>query len=314
MAASAHADTALRQVVCLIGGVSLADEAAQSRIAEFKAALTKLGWAEGRNMSIVIKSSEGDPEKRRQLAKELVALKPDVIVTSSTFETAAVARETKTIPAVFSTATDPVASGFVQSLARPGGNITGFSTNGPAMAGKWLQLLLEAAPGRHPIGVMFNPETAPGAGAWYMAELKAPASEAEVEIVPLPVTAPEEIEGAIARFATSSSPGLILIPDSFTVTHRARIIAAVNAHRIPAISPYRYFVTAGWLMSYGGALEEPGKQVAIYVDLILRGANVAELPVQTTRKFELAINARTADALQLTLPAALLARADQIIQ
>ena len=161
---------------------------------------------------------------------------------------------------------------------------------------------------------MFNPETAPGAGKRYMAELVAPASEAGVEVTAVPVTAPDEIDAAMARFAAAGAPGLILIPDSFTVRHRARIIAAANERRIPAISPYRYFVTAGGLMSYGGALEEPGKQVAIYVDLILRGADVAELPVQTTRKFDLAINARTADALQLTLPATLLARADQIVR
>jgi putative ABC transport system substrate-binding protein len=314
MAVGARAEPALRQVVALVGGVPLSDEAVSARVEELKQGLVKLGWIEGRNLHLVIRSTEGDPAARSRMAAELVAQRPDVITTSSTFETATVARETKTIPVIFSTVTDPVGSGFVQSLARPGGNITGFSSNGPAMAGKWLQLLLEAAPGRHPIGVMFNPETAPGAGKRYMAELVAPASEAGVEVTAVPVTAPDEIDAAMARFAAAGAPGLILIPDSFTVRHRARIIAAANERRIPAISPYRYFVTAGGLMSYGGALEEPGKQVAIYVDLILRGADVAELPVQTTRKFDLAINARTADALQLTLPATLLARADQIVR
>ena len=287
------------------------DDVQWTRLPILKQNLAKLGWVEGRNLRYEIRSSHGGPATRAAAAKELVALRPDVIVTSSTPDTAALVPMTRTIPIVFATAADPVGSGFVESLARPGRNVTGFTNSQAEMGGKWLQFLKEAYPQLNRVGVLFNPATVPRAGRYYLEPIEQVASMFEVTMTTLPLDDPGRIDGAIAGFAAEPHGGLILPPDSFTVANRVAIAQAVARHRVPTIYSLHYFIHAGGLMSYGAELEV---RDAYYLDLILRGAKPDDLPVQSPRKFELLINLKAAQELGLKLPLALLARADRIIE
>jgi putative tryptophan/tyrosine transport system substrate-binding protein len=284
--------------------------AVAERIARIKADLARLGWVEGRDIKYELRSTFGGPEARTRAINEMVALKPDVITTSSSLETAGVLAVTKTIPIVFATAADPVGSGFAESLARPGGNVTGFTNSDASMGAKWVQFLKEMDPRIKSIGILLNPKALPRDGRYFTEPILDAAPGLGVTAALVAVGDPAQIDAAIGRYAGEPA-GLVLPPDPFSVAHRERIVAAAARHRVPVIYPLRYFIDAGGLMSYGAELEV---RIGQYVDLILRGAKVADLPVQSPRKFELLINRKAADALGLKIPPALLARADQIIE
>jgi putative tryptophan/tyrosine transport system substrate-binding protein len=284
--------------------------AVAERIARIKSDLARLGWVEGRDIRYEVRSTFGGAEARARAINEVVALKPDVITTSSSLETAGLMAVTKTIPIVFATAADPVGSGFAESLARPGGNVTGFTNSDASMGGKWVQFLKEMDPRITRIGILFNPKALPRDGRYFTEPIVEAAPGLGAAATLVPVGDPTEIDAAIGRYAGEPA-GLVLPPDPFTVAHRERIVMAAARHRVPVIYPLRYFIDAGGLMSYGAELEVRSGQ---YIDLILRGAKVADLPVQSPRKFELLINRKATDALGLKIPAVLLARADQIIE
>lgn len=295
-------------------GLPLDHPVARARLDELYRLLAERGWVDGRNLRVNLRvwgTSEADLARA---AADIVRDKPDIIVVGSSAEAGAVLAETRQIPVLFGTASDPVGSGFVRSLERPDGNATGFSNNDPIMSEKWIELLGEIAPAASRIGVVFNPITTPAAGKTYLARLRAamPAGGATLET--LHVVEPSAIDAEIAGFAAKGAGGrLIFLPDSFTFRHAAVCTAAAARAALPAIYPFDTFTLQGGLMSYAGAREETGELIASYIDLILRGANVAELPVQFSRSFELVINERAATALGLTLPPSLRIRAQRIL-
>lgn len=308
----------IRCVAFLIS-VQMNDPPASSRLTALRSRLRDLGWVEGRNIRYEVRSSEGDPAARAALAKELIALKPDVLVSSSSPDTDILIKSTRTIPIVFTIAADPVASGFVQSLARPGGNATGFTNSHPSMGSKWLEILKELAPQIQRIGVLFNPTSAPRGGESYLEPLREVAPSFGVTLSPLAITKMETVEPTIAAFAAEPAGGLVIIPDSSTVGHRREIVAAAARYRVPAIYPYYYFVAAGGLISYGFSYDASSADksevivtMSEYIDLVLRGANPGEVPIRTPRNYELLINLKAAEALGLTVPRSLLARADRV--
>jgi putative ABC transport system substrate-binding protein len=284
-------------------------EAENSRSNALIQGMHQRGWVEGVNIRYEIRSSFGGPEKRAAAIKELLDLNPDVILTSSTVETAAMMAATKTIPIIFATANDPVGNGFVESLTRPGGNVTGFTSSTPEMGGKWLELLREAAPQIERVGALFNPKSTPRAGRFYLDSIQSEAAATGVAVTPVPVTEADAIDEAIRTHAAAPAGGMIALVDPFLVINRQAIIGAAAKYRVPMIYPFHYFIDAGGLMSYGASLEI---RSADYVDLILRGTKAGDLPVQSPRKYELLINRKVADALGLKLPPSLLARADEI--
>jgi putative ABC transport system substrate-binding protein len=282
---------------------------ATSRVASTLRELEKLGWVEGRNLKYEIRSSYGGPEARAVAVKELINLNPDLILTASTIETAAVLEATRTIPVIFATAIDPVGSGFVESLARPGRNATGYTNSDADMGGKWLQFLKEADPRITRVGVLFNPKTAAREGRYFLAPIEAAGASIGVTVAAVPVTDPAQVDAAVGAYAGDPPGGLIVQSDPYMVIQRQAIVDAAARHRVPTIYPFVYFMEAGGLMSYGAALEV---RAAEYINLILRGAKPAELPVQSPRKYELLINLKAAEALGLKLPLSLITRADQI--
>jgi putative ABC transport system substrate-binding protein len=302
-----------RRIGVLMGLVE-SDPEAQPRVMAFQQGLQELGWVDDRNLRIDYRWAGSDAERVRAGAKELVALQPDVIVGSSSVVVAALLRETRTIPIVFVTTADPVGDGFVDSLARPGRNATGFTSNLASIGGKWLELLRELAPGVMRSAVMFNPETAPGGGSYYLRPLEAAAASMAVKFAATPVRDPGQIESAIATVGGEPGGSLIVIPDTFTTVHRGVIMSAAARHRVPAVYPFRYFAREGGLMSYGADLTDLYRRTASYVDRILKGAKPAELPVQAPPKVELVINLRTARTLGLTVPRIMLARADEVVE
>jgi putative tryptophan/tyrosine transport system substrate-binding protein len=301
-----------RRIGVLDGGAET-DPASQQAFVALKQALAALGWNEGSNLHIDPRWSAGDINRTSSLAKELVALQPDVILTASTPTTAAIHRETQTIPIVFAAVADPVGSGFVESLSHPGGNITGFLNLEATLAEKWLELLKEIAPGTKRVGVMFNPQTAPFA-QYYLRPIENMARKFGVTTFRLPVRDDNDIENAREELARDRDSGLIAMNDSFVLVHRRLIIELAARHQIPTIYTDKINSMDGGLISYGVTLPDLFSRAAVYVDRILRGANPAELPVQGPTKFELVINLKTAKALGLTVPATLLARADEVIE
>jgi putative tryptophan/tyrosine transport system substrate-binding protein len=241
-------------------------------------------------------------------------LKCDAILSATTPVLAALLKQTRTIPIVFLSVSDPVGDGFVDSLARPGGNATGFINIESAMAGKWVELLKEIVPGLARAAIIFNPKTAAGGGSYFMGPFKAATSSLAVEPIALPVSDPAELENAVVTLSRESHVGLIIMPDSFTVNHRALIISMAARQRVPVVYPYRYMATEGGLMSYGIDLSDMYKRAAGYVDRILKGDKPADLPVQAPTKFELVINLKTARALGLDMPPTLLDGADEVIE
>ena len=282
--------------------------------AAFREGLQKLGWMEGRNIQLDTRwVSPDDAEARQRFAKELVALQPDLILSSVTPTTAALLQHTRTIPIVFATVSDPVGSGFVASLARPGGNVTGFQAMLGSLGGKWLELLKEIAPRVARVAMLFNPASAPYAES-FLNPFKAAAPSFAVEPIAASVGDTSELESVIAAQARAQNGGLIVMPDTFTDVHRAEIISLAARFGVPAIYPRRPFTELGGLLSYGIDQLDSYRRAAIYVDRILKGEKPSELPVQAPVKFELVINLKTAKALGLEVPWFLRQRADEVIE
>ena len=290
------------------------DADSQVRIRVFKQSLQQLGWTDGHNVRIDYRWASGDADDVRRLAKELVQLGPDVIIGQSTPPARALGEETRTIPIVFIQVTDPVRAGFVATMARPGGNVTGFSMYEPAMGAKWLEVLKEIAPSVVRAALLFNPETAPGRGAFFLSSIEGAAPSLAVKPIAIPIHDAAGIERTIAGFARESKGGLFVMPDTTTQFHRNLIIALAARHQLPAVYSQRTFVLNGGLISYGIDTVHQFHQAATYVDRILKGEKPADLPVQAPVKFELAINPKTAKELGLTIPATLLVRADEVIE
>jgi putative ABC transport system substrate-binding protein len=289
------------------------DPEARLRLAAFKEGLATLGWADGRNLKIDVRWSAGDAVRAATFAKELVALKPEVILSNTTPVTTAVQREAGTIPVVFTVVSDPVGSGFVKTLARPGGNITGFINLESSLVEKWLQLLKEIAPRVTRVAVMFNPDTAPYA-EYYLRPLNAAAPKLGVKAFAVTVRSEAEIQKAIAELGREPNGGLVALTDSFLTVHRKSIIELAARHKIPAIYWVGNMAEEGGLIAYGVDYIDLFRRAATYVDKILKGAKPAELPVEQPSKYELVINGRTARALGLTIPQSLLISAKKVIE
>jgi putative tryptophan/tyrosine transport system substrate-binding protein len=282
-----------------------------ARHAAFEDALRALGWAVGRNMRIDYRSAGGDANRLRKYAAELVALRPDVIFTSGSVTVAPLLQATRTIPIVFVQVVDPVGGGLVESMARPGGNATGFTLFEYSLSAKWLELLKEIAPHVTRVAVIRDPTRGPGIGQFAVIQSVGPSLGVELR----PINAPDraEIERAIEAFARSSNGGLI-VTSGGTGFRRDLIVPLAARHRLPAVYPYRYYVTDGGLISYGPNTIDQYRRAAGYVDRILKGEKPADMPVQASTKYELVINLKTAKALDLTVPPTLLARADEVIE
>jgi len=276
--------------------------------------LQKLGWTDGSNVQINVRWAAGDFERLSALAKELVSMAPDVLFSSSTPVAAALRRETSSIPIVFVQVSDPIGEGFVANLARPGGNMTGLTNFEPAMGGKWLSMLKEIAPRVRQVGLLFNPQTAPGGGLYHSRAIEDAAASFDVRPIAIPVRESAEIEPAIIAFARDPNGGLFVLSDTFNTVHRALIIGLAAQYRLPAMYAFREFVAEGGLISYGIDTIEPFRQAAAYVDRILKGQKPADLPVQAPTKYQLVINLKTAKALGLTVPQTLLVAADEVIE
>jgi len=289
------------------------DPVNRASVTAFLGALEHLGWVEGENIRIDYRFAAGDPTLFKTYAAELVALSPDAILASNTPAVAALRQQTRTIPIVFVRVSEPVGQGFVQSLARPGGNITGFSVYDAPLMGKWVQLLKEVAPSITRIAVIFNPVTAPYAPLLNRG-IEAAAPSLGMTATFAPVHDDPGIEDAIAAPAREPGGGLIALPDSFTTSHRDVIIAAASRHRLPLIGATDVFPRAGGLMSYGFDVVDQYVQAASYIDRILKGASPADLPVQQPTKYSLVINLKTAKALGLTVPPRMLDLADEVIE
>ena len=280
--------------------------------AAFEDALQSLGWTKGANLRIDYRLTEADREQMRTAAKEMVVLGPEIIQVQSTPFTDEVLRLTRTIPIVFVHVSDPVGSGFVASFARPGGNVTGFTDIEQSLGGKWLQLLKETVPSVTRAALLFNPETAPGHGSFFLGSFTAAAPVLGMTAAPAPVHSLPEIEAAIA--ALDPDGGLVVTPESFMGRYVGEIIAFAERYRVPTVYPYRDWNAQGGLLSYGTSSVDLYRNAATYVDRILRGAKPADLPVQQPTRFELVINLKTAQALGLTVPQSLLQRADEVIE
>jgi len=311
LAARAQQGNRVRRIGVLMPGDEN-DPIYKSRVSAFTQALADLGWADGRNLRIDLRWFGGDDTNRiRAFAQELVGLQPDIIMTQGTPPTAALQQETRTIPIVASLA-EPVASGIVPGLKEPGGNVTGFALYETTLAGKWLELLSEIAPGLKRAAIMFNPDTAPASA--YMPSFETAAQLLKVVPITAPVHDDGEIETAITALGREPGGGLVLMPDIFTNEHRAPIISAAARNNVPAVYPQSFFVRGGGLLSYGPDLVDSFRRAATYVDRILRGAKPAELPVQLPTKFEMVLNLKTAKALGLAVPPSILLRADEQIE
>jgi putative ABC transport system substrate-binding protein len=286
------------------------DPKQKRRLSAFAQALADFGWTDGRNVRMDLRWG-GDINRIRALAQELVGLQPDIIVTTATPTTAAVQRETRTIPVVFATVADPVASGLVPRLDRPGGNVTGFAVFEPSLGGKWLELLSEIAPGLKRAAIMFNPDTAPA--STYTPSFETAARSLKVEAITAPVRDEVEIETAIVAVGRDPGSGLVIMPDAFMVSHRAPIILAAARNNVPAVYNQSPFARDGGLLSYGIDTVDSYRRAASYVDRILRGEKPGDLPVQLPTKFEMVVNRKTANALGLAIPPSILLRADEVI-
>jgi putative ABC transport system substrate-binding protein len=311
LAARAQQGERMRRIGVLMS-VAADDPEAKNRIAAFLQSLQQLGWTDGRNLQIDTRWAAGNADDARKYAAELVALAPDVILATGGFGVGPLGQVTRTVPIVFVSVADPVGAGFVDSLARPGGNATGFSNFEFDISAKWLELLKEIAPAVMRAAVLRDAATAAGAGQFGAIQSAAPSFG--VEVSPVNMRDAPEIERAVTAFARSSNSGLIVTPSGLTIVHRDLIIKLVARLRLPAVYPYRFFVTSGGLVSYGPDTTDQYRRAAGYVDRILKGEKPADLPVQAPTKYELVINLKTAKALGLTVPDKLLATADEVIE
>jgi ABC-type uncharacterized transport system substrate-binding protein len=284
----------------------------QARLAAFLQGLQELGWVDGRNVRIDRRWGAIDPERSRTDAAEIIALGPDVILTAGEPAVAALQRATRTVPIVFAQVPDPVGAGFVDSLARPGGNITGFTVFEYGISGKWLELLKQIAPNVTRVAVLRDPSVASGTGQ--LGAIQGAAASFGVELRPVDVRDPGEIERALAAFARVANGGLIVTGSAVGVVHRDLIVTLAARHGLPAVYTQRFFVTGGGLISYGPDRVDQYRRAAQYVDRILKGEKPADLPVQAPTKYELVINLKTAKSLGIEVPPTLLARADEVIE
>jgi putative ABC transport system substrate-binding protein len=289
------------------------DPDAKLRVEGFAQTLAELGWVDGGNMRLDVRWA-ANVRDLQPLAKELVDLQPDVLISTSTAVTAAVAKEAKAIPIVFVNVSDPVGAGFVASVPRPGGNITGFIYQEASMAGKLVELLTEMAPGVERAGFMFNPETAPSVGTYYVPVFEAAAKSFKLAASITPVRSDGDIEKAISALSGKPAGGLIGAPDTFLQVHRAAILALTAQHKVPAVYCLPIMAADGGLLYYGPNLADQFRRAASYVDRILRGAKPAHLPVQRPFKFEMTVNLKTAKALGLAVPRSILALADKVVE
>ena len=312
LAARAQQSDGMRRIGVLIPE-SENDVDYKAYMAAFRQGLQQLGWMEGRNVQINYRWGAHDIEVTQRFAKELVAQQPDCILTSGTPATASILQQTRTIPIVFAQIADPVGSGFVASFARPGGNVTGFISNDPTMAGKWVELLKEIAPRVARVAFVFSPATTPYAEA-YLNPFKAAATSFGMEAITAPVHNISELDSVVAAQAREPNSGLIAMPDSFMNIHRVEVTSLAARYHLPAVYPYRYYTELGGLLSYGNDPRDLFRRAATYVDKILKGEKPSELPVQAPVKFELVINLKAAKALGLEVPAQLLGRADEVIE
>jgi len=301
-----------RRIGVLMSAYSQTDREGQARIGAFLDTFQRLGWFDGRNVQIQYRWDAGDADRIKASAAELVHSAPDVIVVVAGPALVELQRITSMIPIVFTQVFDAVGGGLVAGLARPGGNVTGFQNFEPAMGGKWLGVLKEAAPNLNRVAVLYGSDSAASVAAVHATEAVAPSLGFTVTAVD--VHDGGEIEGAVAKFADQPDGGLIVVPHPRTVANRASIIILAARHRLPAIYPFRYFATEGGLMSYGADQIDQWRGAAVYVDRILRGEKPGELPVQAPTKYELVVNLRTAKALGLNIPPAFPLRADEVIE
>jgi ABC-type uncharacterized transport system substrate-binding protein len=289
------------------------DPESQARRAAFQQGLQQLGWTDGRNVRIIARWGAGDADQLRRSAAELVAFAPDVILATSSPALAASQQATRAVPIVFTSVVDPVGGGFVDSLARPGGNVTGFALFEYGLSGKWPELLKQIEPGVTRAAVLRDAATLRTASG-QSAAIEAAAPSLGVELSPAVVRDAHEIERAVTTFAGESNGGLIVTGSPLAAIHRDLIVTLAARHRLPAVYPFRYFITRGGLISYGPDSIEPYRRAAAYVDRILKGEKPANLPVQAPTKYDLVINLKTAKSLGLTVPPSLLARADEVIE
>jgi ABC-type uncharacterized transport system substrate-binding protein len=311
LAASAQQPDRVRRVGVLIS-LAADDPEAQARVAAFVQGLQQLGWTDGRNVRIDTRWSAGNDADTRQYAAELVALAPDVILASGGTVVGPLLQATRTVPVVFTQTPDPVGAGFVATLARPGGNATGFINFEYGISAKWLELLKEIAPRVTQAAVLRDPAIAQGTGQWGALQSVAPSFG--VELRPVDVREAGEIERTITAFARGSNGGLIVTGSGLAIVHRELIIALAARHLLPAVYFGRYFVSGGGLVSYGPDPNDPHRRAAGYVDRILKGEKPADLPVQAPTKYELVVNLKTAKTMGITVPTTLLARADEVIE
>ena len=309
---AARAQERVRRIAVLQGGGDRDDPRSQPNTAAFLQALQQLGWTDGRNVRIDYRWPAGDADKARKYAAELVALAPNVIVAVSTASLAPLLQATRTVPIVFVGIIDPVGAGFVDSLSRPGGNATGFLLFDYDLSAKWLELLKQIAPGVTRAAVLRDPAIASGIGQFAVIQYVAPS--VRVEVSPVDVRDAPAFEPALAAFARSGNSGLIVSGSPLSLVHRERIVALAARHKLPTVYFQRTFVTGGGLISYGPDIVDEFRRAAGYVDRILKGEKLSDLPVQAPTRYELVINLKTAKALGLDIPPSLLARADEVIE
>jgi putative ABC transport system substrate-binding protein len=310
LAARAQHDGRVRRIGVLMSAAIETDQ--QAGVTVFLEMLHQLGWIDGHNVRVEIRWARGDPAEARRAAEELVALPADVIMVTGQLGLEALLRVTHSVPIVFNSVIDPVGSGYVDSLARPGGNATGFITFEYALTAKWVELLKEIAPSVTRVGVLRDAAQASGIGQFAVIQSVAPSIRVDVSVINMRDA--RQIEQDITRFASSPNGGLILTGSALAVVHQNLVIALAAQHKLPAVYYRRYFVTSGGLISYGWDVDDQYRGAARYVDRILKGEKPADLPVQAPTKYELVINLKIAKALGLTVPTALLVRADEAIE
>jgi putative ABC transport system substrate-binding protein len=311
LAATAQQGDRVRRIGVLMGGDEN-DPEQKRRLSAFRQALADLGWTDGRNVRTDLRWGGNDNTRIRALAQELVGLQPDIILVGSTPATAALQRETRTIPIVFANVVDPVASGIVARLDRPSGNTTGFANFEATLGGKWLELLSEIAPGLKRAAIMFNPDTAPVSS--FMPSFETAARSLKLEPTIAAVHSDVEIETAIIALGREPGGGLVVMPDVFMDAHRAPIISAAARNNVPTVYAASYAVREGGLLSYGVDLVDTFRRAATYVDRVLRGEKPGELPVQLPTKFEMAMNLKTARTLGVAIPPSILLRATEVVE
>jgi putative ABC transport system substrate-binding protein len=309
-ATAQQADRVRRFGVLMLGDEN--DPEGERRLSAFTQALAGFGWIDGRNLRMDLRWHGDNNNRTRALAQELVDLQPDAVLANGTLASAALQRETRTIPIVFANVSDPVASGLVARLDRPSGNITGFATFELSLGGKWLELLSEIAPGLKRVGIMFNPDTA--LASLYRPSIETAARTLKVEPIIAPVRSDVEIETAIIALGREPGGGLVVIPDTFAPVHRAPILSSAARNNVPAVYPNSLYARDGGLLSYGFDQVDTFRRAATYIDLILRGEKPGDLPVQFPTKFEMVLNLKTAKALGLAVPPSILLRATEVIE